>query len=61
MEATQVEIMLNAGVIEPAQSAWAAPVVLIPKPDGSVRFCIDYWKLNAVAVQDTYLLPRMDE
>lgn len=52
---------LDAGVIEPATSEWAIPVVFVPKHDGTVRFCVEYRKLNLTTVVDTYPLPRMDD
>ena len=57
----EVQRMLDMDVIEPSSGPWSAPVVLIPKPDGSIRFCIDYRKLNAVTTNDSYALPRVDD
>jgi hypothetical protein len=53
--------MFKAGVVEPAVSERESPVVLVPKPDLSLRFCIDYRRLDAITIRETYPLPRMDE
>jgi len=60
-EKAEVERMRSVGVIEPSTEEWASPVVMVPRPDGSVRFCIDYRKLNLMTVKDPYPIPRMDE
>jgi hypothetical protein len=62
-EAVEDEIrrMLDLDFIEAATSEWVAPVVLLPKPDGSLRFCIDYRRMNALTVRDSYCLQRMDD
>jgi hypothetical protein len=53
--------MLAQDIIEPATCEWASPIVLVPKPDGSLRFCFDYRRLNEIALPDIYPLPRMEE
>ena len=49
---TEIQDMLDLGVIEPSISPYASPIVLVPKKDGSVRFCIDFRKLNKVTEFD---------
>lgn len=57
----EMKDMLQMGVICPSESEWASPVVLLPKPDGEISFCIDYHKLNAVTHPENYPVPRTDE
>ncbi|KAH9103881.1 hypothetical protein AeMF1_019899, partial [Aphanomyces euteiches] len=52
---------LDLGLIRPSKSPWSSPVLMIRKPDGSIRFCIDYRKLNSVTVKDSYPMPRIDD
>ncbi|CAN2387656.1 Reverse transcriptase (RNA-dependent DNA polymerase) [Pristimantis euphronides] len=58
---SMVSSMLSNQVIRESQSPWAAPVVLVRKKDGTLRFCVDYRKLNAHTVRDAYPLPRIEE
>ena len=60
-EEAEVNRMLQAKVITPSNAEWASPIILVPKPDGSLRFCVDYRKLNSITVRDSYPMPRMDE
>lgn len=57
----ELDSLLEQGIIEECESPYASPVVLIPKPDGKVRLCIDFRHLNSQTVPDTYPLPRIDD
>jgi len=61
---SKLDEFLENGWLRPApgtHSNFAAPVVFAKKPDGSLRFCVDYRALNEVTVKDNYPLPRVDE
>lgn len=45
---TELQDMEQAGIIEPSESEWSAPIVVVRKKDKTVRICIDYRRLNQV-------------
>lgn len=53
--------MLKENIIKRATTKWVSPVVFALKNDSSLRFCVDYKKLNVVTVRDCYPLPGMDK
>ncbi|XP_038050657.1 uncharacterized protein LOC119723850 isoform X2 [Patiria miniata] len=57
----EIDSMLKLGVIEHSESPYASPIVLVRKPDGSNRFCIDYRKINNITVFDPEPIPNADD
>jgi tRNA A37 N6-isopentenylltransferase MiaA len=57
----QVKEMLDQGLIQPSTSAFASPVLLVKKKDGSYRFCVDFRQLNAVTAKSKFPVPVFDQ
>ena len=57
----EIQYLLDNDLIEPSQSNWSSPCILVPKPDGSYGMCTDYRKVNNLTKTDTFLIPRMDD
>ncbi|GJP54527.1 hypothetical protein CLOM_g13607, partial [Closterium sp. NIES-68] len=57
----QIEYLLAKGLIRPSTSPYSAPVLFTPKPDGSLRMCIDYRALNKQTIKNKYPIPRIDD
>ena len=47
------ERMKKLGMIEPSESPWAAPAILVRKRDRTLRYCIDYRCFNKVTKKDS--------
>jgi len=52
---------LKMGAIVPSQSAWASPILCVPKKTGEVRVCVDYRALNAITRVPAAPKPRTQE
>lgn len=57
----EITYMLQNDIAEPSSSSWASPCILVPKQDGTPRFCTDLRKVNKVTKSDSFPLPRMDD
>ena len=57
----EVQQLLDNDIIEPSQSPWASPIVLVKKKSGEIRFCVDYRKLNFCTKKDGFPLVRIDD
>lgn len=56
-----VDRLLENKIIRPSNSAWAAPMHLVPKKGDATREVVDYRALNAVTKADAFPIPRIDD
>ena len=59
--ADMLKDMEDREIIERSTAAWLSPIVLVSKPDGSKRMCLDYRHVNTQLTADVYPLPRLEE
>ena len=56
-----LDAWLKAGIIRPLKSPYASQVVIVRKKTGEIRLCIDFRKLNAISIRESFPLPRIEE
>ena len=53
--------MLETGAIRESKSPYSSDAVTVRKNDGSIRFCVDFRKLNNKTIKDAHVIPRVEE
>ena len=59
----EINGLVKLGVIEPVDEPtdWCAPMVVVPKPNGNVRLCVDLTKLNEGVHRELYVMKKVEE
>ncbi|KAE8206788.1 hypothetical protein CF327_g7489 [Tilletia walkeri] len=58
---TYLKENLDKGFIRPSSSPAGAPVLFVPRPDGTFRMCVDYRGINNITIKDRYAIPKIDD
>ena len=53
--------MLQLGIIEPSRRPWRRYPVMVPKPDGKMRLCIDFRQLNEISKFDAFPMATVED
>jgi hypothetical protein len=57
---TQLQDLLEKGLIRPSSSPWGCPTIFVKKKDQTLQMCVDYRPLNEVTIKNKYPLPQID-
>ena len=54
---------MECDIIEPVEgpTPWVSPVVVVPKPSGDIRLCVDMRKANEAIVRERHPIPTLDD
>ena len=58
---TQVNELLEKGMVHPSSSSFCSLVLLVQKTDGSYRMCVDYCALNKNTIKNRFPVPRIED
>lgn len=58
---SQLDMLLEAGILQPSMSEFASPVILVKKACGQFRLAVDFRKLNRNLIKDSYPLPNITD
>ena len=56
-----LDAWLKAGIIRPSKCPYASQVVIVRKKTREIHICVDFRKLNAISIRDSFPLPRIEE
>jgi len=56
-----IEENIRKGFIRKSKSPAGAPILFVKKHDGTLRLCVDYRRLNAITIRNSYPLPRIND
>jgi len=56
-----IDKLLENDIIEPSESPYNSPLVIVPKKDGNIRLCVDFRELNKQTIKDSFHIPNIQE
>jgi transposase InsO family protein len=58
---TEIDRLLADDIIEPSDSEWSSPAILVPKAGGTYRCVVDYRAVNTIVEDESFPMPRIDD